>query len=241
MPGNTLAAGGSGGVRGSTHRAPRGIAAPCGLPDGGIARCGLPDGGIARSGLPDRGTARSGLPDRGLPPAATPGAADMEHEHEEEHEHETDTTGATDSAAPLALSAIVPISASETLDVVATTSIVGDVVSNIGGDAINLTVLMPPGTDPHAFEPAPQDIAAVADADIVFVNGVGLEGFLDTMLVSAGAGEGKVIHVSHGIELLAFAPGAEHEHEHEHEGDNAEAERPNAQRARTMPKTGGRN
>jgi ABC-type Zn uptake system ZnuABC Zn-binding protein ZnuA len=148
---------------------------------------------------------------------------DHEHEHEgeseEEHDHEHTEEG-TPAPSP-DLSAITPITASETLDVVATTSIVADVVRNVGGETINLTVLMPPGTDPHAFEPTPRDVAAVADADVVFANGVGLEEFMDSLLASAGAHEGKVIHVSHGLELLAF--GTEHEHEgepeHEHEGE----------------------
>ena len=68
----------------------------------------------------------------------------------------------------------VTLGAGEKLEVVATTSIVADVVRNVGGDLIDLTMLMPLGTDPHAFEPTPQDVAAVADAHVVFVNGAGL-------------------------------------------------------------------
>ncbi|MCP4537138.1 MAG: zinc ABC transporter solute-binding protein, partial [Chloroflexi bacterium] len=62
----------------------------------------------------------------------------------------------------------VTLSAGEKLQIVATTSIVADVVHNVGGDLIDLTALMPVGTDPHAFEPTPQDVAAVADAHVVF-------------------------------------------------------------------------
>ncbi len=126
---------------------------------------------------------------------------------------------ADDSASP-DLSAITPVADGETLNVVATTNIVGDVVHNVGGDAINLTVLMPLGTDPHSFEPTPRDLVTITEADIIFANGVGLEVFLDSMLESAGVSEGRVIHVSHGIELIEFA--GQHEHapaedaEHEH-------------------------
>ena len=76
----------------------------------------------------------------------------------------------------------------ERLRVVATTSIVADVVQNVGGGLIDLAVLMPPGTDPHSFEPTPQDVAAVADAHVLFTNGVGLEEFLEPLLESAGEG-----------------------------------------------------
>ena len=83
--------------------------------------------------------------------------------------------------------------AGEKLKVVATTSIVADVVRNVGGDMIDLTVLLPIGTDPHAFEPTPRDLVSVADAHVVFINGLGLEAFLDEMLENAG-GEGQEIN-----------------------------------------------
>lgn len=108
----------------------------------------------------------------------------------------------------------------EKLKVVATTSIVGDVVQKVGEDLIELENLMPAGTDPHSFEPTPRDIAAVADAHVVFANGLGLEAFLDPLLESAGAAD-KVVYVSHGIELIVLAKEDEQEkdgEEHE-EGD----------------------
>jgi len=104
------------------------------------------------------------------------------------------------------------------LQVLATTSIVADVVEQVGGDYVEVTTLLPLGTDPHTFEPRPQDAAAIADSTIVFANGAGLEEFLQPLLESAGATD-KFVEVSAGIELLAF----EEEHlegdeEHEHEG-----------------------
>ena len=91
----------------------------------------------------------------------------------------------------------------EKLKVVATTTIVGDVVSQVGGDLIELSVLLPVGIDPHGFDPTPQDIAKVAEADLVFANGAGLEEFLDNLIESAGAKD-KIIHVSDGIDFLTF-------------------------------------
>ncbi len=95
----------------------------------------------------------------------------------------------------------VALGAGEKLRVVATTSIVGDVVQNIGGDRIELTVLMPPGTDPHAFEPTPQDAAAVADGHVLFANGAGLETFLEPLLASAGE-QTPLVSLSASIDLL---------------------------------------
>jgi len=107
-----------------------------------------------------------------------------------------------------------PAEATARLKVVATTTIVGDVVSNIGGDLIDLTVLMQPGIDPHSFEFTPQDVANVADSDVVFVNGAGLEEFLTSLLQNAGK-DVNVVPVSEGIKLLPFAsaPGAAGAHE----------------------------
>lgn len=119
----------------------------------------------------------------------------------------------------------VPAQDTGKLNVVATTSIVADVVTNVGGDAVNVQILIPVGTDPHSFDPTPQDIAKVADADIVFANGAGLEKFMQTLLESAGATD-KIVEVSDGIELREFAGNDDHDHEEaeEHEeGDHDHA------------------
>lgn len=101
------------------------------------------------------------------------------------------------------------------LQVVATTTLVGDVVRVIGGDHIELEVMLPTGASPHAYQPTPQDIALVADADLVFANGLELESFLDDLLENAG-GAAQLITVSDGIAVLAFDEQVD-EHEAEHE------------------------
>ena len=69
--------------------------------------------------------------------------------------------------------------------VVATTTIVADIVAGIGGDRISLYVMLSPGTDPHVFYPTPRDLRHVADADVLFVSGAGLEAdFLGNLLAS---------------------------------------------------------
>ena len=92
----------------------------------------------------------------------------------------------------------------ERLSVLATTSMIGDVAGRVGGDAIDLTVLMQPGQDPHSYQPGAADLARAADADIVFVNGWDLEQALieDLAAVSERA---VLIPVSAGIEPLTPA------------------------------------
>jgi len=102
----------------------------------------------------------------------------------------------------------------ERLRAVATTSIVGDVVRQVGGDQIDLQVLMPVGVDPHAFEPAPQDMARVADAHVMFASGAGLEVFLERLLDSAGR-VAPVVPLSAGVELVDVA-GEDDDHDHDH-------------------------
>jgi ABC-type Zn uptake system ZnuABC Zn-binding protein ZnuA len=102
------------------------------------------------------------------------------------------------------------------LAVVATTSIVHDVVKNIGGDSIELSLLVPLGIDPHGFEPTPQDVTSLATADVIFANGAGLEAFMDRLLESTGATY-RVVSVSQGIELLPLEDHGEEEHQ---EGDD---------------------
>jgi manganese/iron transport system substrate-binding protein len=94
----------------------------------------------------------------------------------------------------------VPLAEGEKLKVVATTNIVGDVVSKVSGDLIDLITLMGPGVDPHSYVPTPAHIAAIHDAHLVFVNGAGLETNLEETLRSAG-GDAVKVAVSEGLEL----------------------------------------
>lgn len=104
-------------------------------------------------------------------------------------------------------------STSGKIQVVASTTIVGDVVNQIGGDHIQLTVLYPVGADPHTFEPRPQDVAAISEAKIVFLNGLELEHSLENILDSNATG--TIVEVSEGVEVLPFEEG-HHEGEEEH-------------------------
>jgi len=95
------------------------------------------------------------------------------------------------------------------LKVVATTTLVGDIVRQVGGERIALTVLLPVGADPHTFEPRPQDVAAIHDARVFFLNGLELEHSLEPII--AANATGKVVEVSDGIAVLPFAGSADGE------------------------------
>jgi zinc/manganese transport system substrate-binding protein/manganese/iron transport system substrate-binding protein len=86
------------------------------------------------------------------------------------------------------------------LRVVATTTQVADFARNIGGDRIQVTQLLKPNVDPHDYEASPADVQAIALADVVIKNGVGLEKFLD-QAVSAAGFQGTVIDTSQGVQI----------------------------------------
>jgi len=89
---------------------------------------------------------------------------------------------------------------------VATTIIpLGEFVQAVGGDRVYVTVLVPPGADPHTFEPSPSQIRDVADADIYVENGVGLESWMNSILqVNPHM---LVIDTSKGVRLITGTSG----------------------------------
>ena len=105
---------------------------------------------------------------------------------------------------PAAARAAQTNDADSRLRIVATTSLIGDVLSRVAGGRIELRVLLPPGADPHSFQSTPQDAAAVAEAQLVFINGFGLEEALLETLASV-AGTLPLISISDGIEPHGLA------------------------------------
>ena len=72
--------------------------------------------------------------------------------------------------------------------VVATTTVFGDLVAQVGGDLVTVTSLVPKGGDVHTYEPRPDDVRALARADLVVMNGLGLDDWLDKLLANAPSG-----------------------------------------------------
>jgi len=86
------------------------------------------------------------------------------------------------------------------LKAVATFSIIADLLRNVAGDNIELNTFVGAGADVHDFEPTPSDVAKLADAQLVFENGVGLESWLDNLFKSSGSKAERVV-LSNGIVL----------------------------------------
>ena len=88
-----------------------------------------------------------------------------------------------------------PVIEDRKINVVATTPMIGEFVSQVGGDNINLTVIMPPEADPHTYEPAPQDAGTIADADLVFYTGLKYEPAAVVKLLESSACSTDVLAV----------------------------------------------
>jgi zinc/manganese transport system substrate-binding protein len=101
-----------------------------------------------------------------------------------------------------------PLHAAEPLNVVASFSILGDFVRTIGGDRVNVTTLVGPDSDVHVYTPAPSDAKRIADAKLVIVNGLGLEGWLPRLVQSAGS-KATIVIASAGIAPLKLGSAAD--------------------------------
>lgn len=77
-----------------------------------------------------------------------------------------------------------------------------DFTKKIGGDKINLLNLVPPGTEPHEWEPTPKDIAGLQKADLLIYNGAGMEGWIDKVLGSVKNRKLVAVETSKGLRLL---------------------------------------
>ena len=104
----------------------------------------------------------------------------------------------TGLAVALALGMMTHGVMAKTLNVVTSFSILGDITQQVGGDRVKVTTLVGPDGDPHTFEPSPKDSAALSKADVVVVNGLGLEGWLDR-LVKASGFKGQLVVASDGV------------------------------------------
>ena len=105
--------------------------------------------------------------------------------------------------APLVLLLRTPPSLAQTpardpLQAVASFSILGDLVEKVGGDAVEVTTLIGPGVDAHTYDPAPADLVVLAEANVIFENGLGFEPWLDRFYESTQP-PGTRIVVSEGI------------------------------------------
>ena len=94
---------------------------------------------------------------------------------------------------------------------VATFSILGDMVSRIGGEHVAVTTLVGPGGDAHVYSPTPADARAVSEAQILVVNGLDFEGWLDRLVEASGFGGVRVVATA-GIKPIAAEDGHDRDH-----------------------------
>ena len=106
------------------------------------------------------------------------------------------------------------------INVVATTPMIGEFVSQVGGENINLTILMPPEANPHTYEPAPQDAGKIADADLVFYTGLMYEpAALIELLENSVCGSEALAEVGESVFPIEFKEGGHDDHDdHGEEG-----------------------
>ena len=122
--------------------------------------------------------------------------------------------------AALLLPNITAITQEDKLEVIASYSILADVVYNVAGDHVELTTLIPTGADPHGFQPSPRDLTPLSEADVIFVNGGGFEESL--LEVIAGAAEDvPIVEVSACVEIIPIGASG-HMHEDDDHADEDE-------------------
>ncbi len=93
------------------------------------------------------------------------------------------------------------------ISVVATTAMIGDLVSRVGGDGVKVSTLMGPGVDPHLYKPTAADAAKLSKADVIFYNGLMLEGRMADLFARISRGGKKVYAVSESVnESLLLEP-----------------------------------
>lgn len=116
---------------------------------------------------------------------------------------------------PLAHAAQAP-APTKPVKVVATFSILGDMVKEIGGEHVELTTIVGPNGDAHTFEPTPADVKALANAQVLVLNGLDFEAWLPRLIESAGF-QGQQLLASQGVSVRHLSPDeAAHTHHHDH-------------------------
>jgi len=100
--------------------------------------------------------------------------------------------------------------------VIASFSILGDMVKNVGGDRVAVTTLVGPNGDAHVYQPTPAAAKAVGGANLVVVNGLGFEGWMDRLIQTSGY-KGPIVVASRGIKPREMTTEEEEEHGAKHE------------------------
>ncbi len=115
------------------------------------------------------------------------------------------------AAGALAMLFSAPAYAQDRLKVIASFSILGDFVNNVGGQRLEVATLVGPNGNAHVYAPSPADARKVADAKLVLVNGLGFEGWLDRLVKASGT-KAAIVVATKGIKPRERA--GDHDHDH---------------------------
>lgn len=96
-----------------------------------------------------------------------------------------------------------PASSSGGLKILASTSFLADIAQNIAGNRVHIESILPFGADPHAYQPAPSDAAEIAKSNLLILNGLEYEGFINSLLQNAG-GDRLIVFASDGLNQLTM-------------------------------------
>jgi zinc/manganese transport system substrate-binding protein len=99
----------------------------------------------------------------------------------------------------------------QTLDVVVSFSILADMTRKIGGENVTVYALVGPNEDAHVYQPSPADAVLLSDADLVIVNGLGFEGWIDR-LIDAANYRGEIVVASAGVQVIGGSAHGDHYH-----------------------------
>lgn len=105
--------------------------------------------------------------------------------------------------AAIALSVFSSLAQAKPLEAVASFTVIADMVHTVGGDRVHVTSLIGPNGDPHVYEPTPADAQALKKADVTFVSGLHLEGWLDRLIKASGY-RGEPVVLSTGIKTRSM-------------------------------------
>lgn len=125
--------------------------------------------------------------------------------------------GALVGAMALFASSITPSFSQDKINVVASFSILGDLVRTVGAERVAVTTLVGPNGDAHVYTPTPADAKTITSAKLVFVNGLGFEGWLPRLVKSAG-GKATIVTATEGIKPREAEEGG---HDHGHDDPHA--------------------
>ncbi|MEK3876684.1 metal ABC transporter substrate-binding protein [Paenibacillus sp. FSL M7-0420] len=123
------------------------------------------------------------------------------------------------AASPSAAVEASPVPAADKLNIKVSFYPMYEFTKSITGDLANVEVLVPPGVEPHDWEPTAKDMADITDADVLVYNGAGMEGWAQQIVDGAAGSDLITIEASKGLQIIE---GTEHEHEHEHEHSHEE-------------------